>query len=85
VPKLTDTGDAPLRTIEGLPPVLIDPPDACAFADRCPHAMRICRQKDPDYFTPVAGSRAACWLHHEQAEASRKTFLETRFGHDRAA
>ena len=32
VPKLTDTGDTPLRTIEGLPPVLIDPPDACAFA-----------------------------------------------------
>ena len=63
----------------------IDPPDACTFADRCPHAMRICRQKDPGYFTPVEGSRTACWLHHPRAQASLKTFLETRFGHDRAA
>ncbi len=85
VPKLSDTGDAPLRTIEGLPPVLIDPPDACAFADRCPYTMRICRQKDPAYFTPVDGNRVACWLHHEQAGASHQTFLETRFVHARAA
>jgi oligopeptide transport system ATP-binding protein len=85
VPNLTDSDDAPLRTIEGLPPVLMDPPDACAFADRCPHAMRICRQKDPGYFSPLEGNRVACWLNHEQAEVSRAAFLETRFDHDRAA
>ena len=47
VPRPGDADDAPLRTIEGLPPVLIDPPDACAFAPRCPFAMRICRERDP--------------------------------------
>jgi oligopeptide transport system ATP-binding protein len=78
VPKLTDRGDAPLRTIEGLPPLLIDPPDACAFADRCPFVMKICRQKDPDYFTPVADNRAACWLHHESAVAQHAVFDAAR-------
>ena len=64
VPRPGDADDAPLRTIEGLPPVLIDPPDACAFAARCPFAMRICRQRDPAAYTPVPGNRTACWLHH---------------------
>jgi oligopeptide transport system ATP-binding protein len=78
VPKLTDNSSAPLRTIEGLPPLLIDPPDACAFADRCPFVMRICRQKDPGYFTPVASNRVACWLHHGDAAAQRATFEEAK-------
>ncbi|HZY51226.1 MAG TPA: ABC transporter ATP-binding protein [Devosia sp.] len=78
VPKLTDKGDAPLRTIEGLPPLLIDPPDACAFADRCPFVMKICRRKDPDYFAPVADNRVACWLHHETAAAQRAVFDAAR-------
>jgi oligopeptide transport system ATP-binding protein len=76
VPKLTDAADEKLRTIEGLPPLLIDPPNACAFADRCPFVMKICRHQDPDYFTPVADNRVACWLHHEQA-GSQRTAYET--------
>jgi oligopeptide transport system ATP-binding protein len=78
VPKLTDGANQPLRTIEGLPPLLIDPPDACAFASRCPFVMKICRQQDPGYFTPVADNRAACWLHHESAAEQRTTFLAAR-------
>jgi oligopeptide transport system ATP-binding protein len=78
VPKLTDRGDEPLRTIEGLPPLLIDPPNACTFAGRCPFVMKICRQQDPDYFTPLPGNRAACWLHHESAGAQREAFKAAR-------
>jgi len=78
VPRLTDRGDRPLRTIEGLPPLLIDPPDACAFASRCPFVMRICRQQDPGYFSPVADNRVSCWLHHEQAAAQRVSFVAAR-------
>ena len=74
VPKLTDRSDAPLRTIEGLPPLLIDPPDACSFADRCPFVMKICRQKSPPYFHPIEANRAACWLHAEQASEQRARF-----------
>ena len=78
VPRLTDRGDRPLRTIDGLPPLLIDPPDACAFASRCPFVMRICRQQDPGYFSPVPDNRVACWLHHEQAAARRESFVAAR-------
>jgi oligopeptide transport system ATP-binding protein len=78
VPKLSDRNDQPLRTIEGRPPLLIDPPNACAFADRCPFVMRICRQQDPDYFAPMPGNRVACWLHHEAAARQRETFLAAR-------
>jgi oligopeptide transport system ATP-binding protein len=74
VPKLTDRGDAPLRTIEGMPPLLIDPPDACAFADRCPFVMKLCRQQSPPYFSPEPGNRAACWLHHAGAAEQRGKF-----------
>ncbi len=76
IPKISDDSSAPLRTIEGLPPLLIDPPDSCAFADRCPFVMKICREKDPPYFTPPDGGRAACWLHHEQAVAQRQSFAQ---------
>jgi oligopeptide transport system ATP-binding protein len=78
VPKLSDRSDQPLRTIEGRPPLLIDPPNACAFADRCPFVMKICRQQDPDYFAPIPGNRVACWLHHEAAVRQRETFLAAR-------
>ena len=78
VPRLSDRSDAPLRTIEGLPPLLIDPPDACAFASRCPFVMKICRQQDPGYFNPLPDNRVACWLHHEQA--SRNARLHGREG-----
>jgi len=78
VPKLTDARDQPLRTIEGLPPLLIDPPNACAFADRCPFVMKICRQLDPGYFVPVPDNRVACWLHHDAAARQRETFMATK-------
>jgi oligopeptide transport system ATP-binding protein len=78
VSSLDDAGGKPLSTIEGLPPILLDPPQGCAFADRCPHRMRICRQEPPPYFHPLAANRAACWLHHEAAAAQRTTFLAAR-------
>jgi oligopeptide transport system ATP-binding protein len=73
VPNLADN-DTPLRTIEGTPPALIDPPRGCAFASRCPYRMRICKVELPPYFEPVEGSRSACWLHDHQAAAQRAAF-----------
>jgi oligopeptide transport system ATP-binding protein len=78
VPKLTDRGSQPLNTIEGLPPLLIDPPDACAFADRCPFVMKVCREHDPGYYAPLPDNRTACWLHDEQAAAQREKFLAAK-------
>ena len=70
--------DAPLRTIEGTPPPLIDPPKGCAFASRCPYRMRICRVELPPYFEPIRRNRSACWLHDDQAATQRATFVAAR-------
>jgi oligopeptide transport system ATP-binding protein len=78
VPNLADDSMRPLRTIEGLPPLLIDPPGGCAFADRCPYRMRICRAESPPDFASLPGNRAACWLHHDQAGQQRQVFLGAR-------
>jgi oligopeptide/dipeptide ABC transporter ATP-binding protein len=44
LPKLTDSKDAPLQTIEGLVPSLWALPDGCRFADRCEEVEPACRE-----------------------------------------
>jgi oligopeptide transport system ATP-binding protein len=62
LPRIDDIRGAKLRTIEGLPPLLIKPPDACRFGPRCRFARDICRQDEPE-LTPRAGEGhlARCW------------------------
>jgi oligopeptide transport system ATP-binding protein len=48
LPRLDDVRGDRLRTIEGLPPILIEPPDACRFEPRCRFARDICRQDEPE-------------------------------------
>ena len=38
----------------------------CKFADRCPHAMDICRTSAPPLFRTEAGRAAACFLYREK-------------------
>lgn len=49
-----------LRSIDGLPPSLLDPPPGCRFHPRCPHAKAVCSVEDPamEEFRP--GHSAAC-------------------------
>ena len=54
-----------LQPIEGSPPDLFSPPPGCAYAARCPHAMRICRERDPEAFHLAPDHFGRCWLHHE--------------------
>jgi oligopeptide transport system ATP-binding protein len=62
LPRIDDVRGDRLRTIEGLPPLLIHPPDACRFAARCNFAQDICRTDEPD-LTPrgQTGHLARCW------------------------
>ena len=62
LPRLDDIRGERLRTIEGLPPLLIHPPDACRFEPRCRFARDKCREDEPD-LTPraEAGHLARCW------------------------
>ncbi|WAH36640.1 ABC transporter ATP-binding protein [Alicyclobacillus dauci] len=57
----------PLISIPGTPPDLLNPPQGCAFASRCPHAMRICKDYQPDVET-IDNKQVACWLLHPQAK-----------------
>jgi oligopeptide/dipeptide ABC transporter ATP-binding protein len=56
-----------LLPIEGSPPDLFHPPTGCAYAARCPYAMRVCRENDPGVFHQSPLHFARCWLHHEGA------------------
>ncbi|NLK21145.1 MAG: ABC transporter ATP-binding protein [Epulopiscium sp.] len=56
-----------LDSIEGTPPDLFAPPKGCPFADRCEHAMDICRRQMPPQFKIGENHHSACWLNHELA------------------
>lgn len=50
-----------LLCLEGNPPRLHKKLPGCAFAARCPSAMRICQEKDPPHEKTSQGS-ILCWL-----------------------
>ena len=61
LPRIDDVRGERLRTIEGLPPLLINPPDACRFGPRCPYVRDTCRQAEPALTQREAGHLARCW------------------------
>jgi oligopeptide/dipeptide ABC transporter ATP-binding protein len=58
-----------LKPIDGSPPDLFHPPKGCAYAARCPYAMRICESEDPHAYHMTERHFARCWQHHEGAAA----------------
>jgi oligopeptide/dipeptide ABC transporter ATP-binding protein len=52
-----------LRSIDGDPPDLVDPPRGCRFRPRCPHAFAPCEWIDPSLLDVGPNHRAACLLH----------------------
>jgi oligopeptide/dipeptide ABC transporter ATP-binding protein len=55
--------DEELRTMEGSPPDLINPPTGCRFHPRCPHVMERCSQEEPVYEQVRPGRWTMCWLY----------------------
>jgi len=51
-----------LNTIEGQVPAATQFPDGCRFHPRCPHAMRICAQREPEETKLDAHHTVSCWL-----------------------
>ena len=77
VPRVDEARHSQLKTIEGAPPDLLQPPPGCPFMPRCAFARAICRTMPP--LDPVAGNSAhlkACWVDvtdpNEQAYAERR-------------
>ena len=77
VPRLDEKRQSELKTIEGAPPDLLQPPTGCPFMPRCFYARSICRTMPP--LDPLPGNAAhhkACWPDisdpKEQAYAERR-------------
>jgi len=69
IPRVDKSEKVPLIPIKGNPPLLIDLPDACPFAARCPIAIEACVQREPDLM-PIgtdgdAPHTVACIRAHE--------------------
>jgi oligopeptide transport system ATP-binding protein len=63
VPVLGRKGQKELVPIKGMVPVPTDAIRGCAFAARCPHVMKICREQTPPLREARPGHQAACWLY----------------------
>ncbi|WP_144796465.1 ABC transporter ATP-binding protein [Microbacterium paludicola] len=75
IPRVDKVEKEPLVPIKGNPPLLIDLPDACPFADRCPIAIDACRTREPDLVEVRTGTSAphkvACIRAHEIEDGGR--------------
>ncbi len=72
VPRLDEPRKEKLEPIPGLPPDLIEPPDMCDFAPRCPYAMDICWQKRPTLREVGENHHIACYaeVYYRKGERS---------------
>ena len=53
-----------LTSIPGQPPDLLNPPKGCRFNPRCPYAMDVCREKDPQLQRAGSGDHyVSCFLY----------------------
>ena len=68
IPVLGRKAHKMLIPIEGMVPSASEEIQGCAFADRCPHVMQVCREKTPALKEGQPGHEVACWLHEEAGE-----------------
>jgi peptide/nickel transport system ATP-binding protein len=61
IPRLHEDVEK-LEFIPGQPPNLINPPKGCRFHPRCPYAMDICGEQEPELKEIDKDHYAACWL-----------------------
>ena len=52
-----------VKPLEGSLPSAVAPPDGCAFASRCPHAMPRCYEQAPPAFDTGKDRWSRCWLN----------------------
>ena len=63
IPRLDSPRKTPLVTICGTVPALGEMPPGCRFANRCPHAMAVCRKTSPALEAIGEDHEAACYLY----------------------
>jgi oligopeptide transport system ATP-binding protein len=62
LPRVDDMERHKLISIEGLPPILYQKPNACPFAPRCKWVMEHCWNENPPLLVVGPDHRAACWV-----------------------
>ena len=86
LPRIDDVRGDRLRTIEGLPPLLISPPEACRFSPRCVYIRDVCRDDEPELTArdddrppgPLLGDRARRAGSHDGDHAPARRGLPPR-------
>ncbi|MDP5361414.1 MAG: ABC transporter ATP-binding protein, partial [Paracoccaceae bacterium] len=61
IPTITGKRAARLTIIEGQPPIMTSPPNACPFRDRCDVAFDRCARENPPRYDLGDGHDAACF------------------------
>ncbi len=64
-PKLNQSRDKKLVTIEGMPPSLINPPTGCPFAERCKEKTARCAMAMPPEITLAGDHKVSCFQHQD--------------------
>jgi len=68
LPRVDETSDESLNTIEGLPPSLLECPSCCPFEPRCEFAKDKCREMNPLLEEVGSGHKIACWVDVKTGE-----------------
>ncbi|MEW6030883.1 MAG: ABC transporter ATP-binding protein [Chloroflexota bacterium] len=69
LPRVDEKERTRLYSIEGLPPVLYQKPNACPFAPRCRWAMERCWKENPRLEPVSPEHRVACWVDTKTGSA----------------
>lgn len=76
IQALPRVGDQTVRTgIAGRPPSLLNPPNGCRFAARCPQVMERCKTVEPAFVEIEPDHFVACHLHEKSAAMSKGAAL----------
>jgi oligopeptide transport system ATP-binding protein len=65
LPRVDEKERHKLTSLEGMPPVLYQKPNACPFAPRCKYVIEHCWKENPPLLEVGPNHRAACWVDPE--------------------
>lgn len=71
MPRIDATENERLKSIEGTPVDMLNPPEGCGFSTRCEHCMNICLRKEPPMINISEGHKSKCFLHVKEAVHGR--------------